>query len=552
MRVALYARVSSEKQKEKDLPIRGQLEALRDYAQKHGHTIVREYVDEAESGRTAHRPAFQRMIAEAKQPNPPFDAILVWKLSRFTRNRFDSIVYKNLLRNRGIQIISINEPIDDTPSGRFLEAIIEVVDEFHSINLAQDVRRGMTEAAKRGFWVSGQTPYGYQRIHIRDGTTRRAKLVIDPNTAPVVRQIFDLCLKGYGIKEIAKTLNTQGIPSPNGKPWGKTTVAKILRNEVYTGTLVWGRRPQYGFDPVRVPNAVPPIIDEDAFKRAQELIAQRSPLLEHPRRTTSPYLLSGLLFCTTCKSPLSGHSAKSGRHHYYACNSRIRGRSSCNTPLIPKQTIEDFILTRICSHLLTPQHISDLLRLLNRELKRYKKDYKDQLATLEAQLANLNKRLDRLYDALETGKLNLDDVAPRIKAIRHQQTSIQEQIALIRDRIAHPPMQLSNKDLKQILTNLKELLNSGTPQQRRAFLKSMIKRIEIESNQITIHYFLPPYFSTRREKAVWPTAHSAGPKDGGENEVLPMSYIGGVMCTACAPDGAKVVLTMVSPPSLLG
>ncbi|MBA7562160.1 hypothetical protein ES708_03809 [subsurface metagenome] len=138
MKVAIYARVSSERQ-DIDLSISAQLNALREYASRNGHAVVKEYIDEAESGRSIDRPGFKQMIVAARQKTTPFEAILVWKLSRFARNREDSIIYKSLLRKQGIQVISINEPVEDTPSGRLLEGIIEVIDEFYSANLAQDV-----------------------------------------------------------------------------------------------------------------------------------------------------------------------------------------------------------------------------------------------------------------------------------------------------------------------------------------------------------------------------------------------------------------------------
>jgi len=138
MKAAIYAQVSSDSQ-DVALSISAQLRALREYAVKHGYQIVREFVDEAESGRTAARPAFKEMIALAKTKHSPFEAILVWKLNRFARNRVDSVTYKKLLRDRGIKIISINEPLDDTPSGHLLEGVIETIDEFYSENMGQDI-----------------------------------------------------------------------------------------------------------------------------------------------------------------------------------------------------------------------------------------------------------------------------------------------------------------------------------------------------------------------------------------------------------------------------
>ncbi len=240
MNVALYARVSSDRQ-DVDLSISAQLRELREYASRNGHIVVREYVDEAESGRSIDRPGFKQMIAAARHKPPPFRAILVWKLSRFARNREDSIIYKSLLRKQGVQVISINEPLENTPSGRLLEGIIEVIDEFYSANLSQDVVRGMRESASRGFYPGSPVPYGYRRVKIQDGDTQRSKLEPDPVTAPVVERMFRQCLSGKGLMEITRELNADGLTTRTGRPWSKTTVHKILRNEAYTGVLLWDR-----------------------------------------------------------------------------------------------------------------------------------------------------------------------------------------------------------------------------------------------------------------------------------------------------------------------
>ena len=264
MKVALYARVSSEKQAEKDLSISAQLKSMREYAQRHEYQVAREFIDEAESGRTVDRPAFREMIALAKTKQSPFEAILVWKLSRFARNREDSVIYKSLLRKHGVQLFSINEPVEDTPAGKLLEGVIEVIDEFYSANLAQDVLRGQRENAGRGFYNGGRPPYGYTRVKVKDGATLRTKLGPDPKAAPIVQRIFRECLGGNGLKAIARSLNADGIASGTGKKWGATSIEKILHNEAYSGTLVWGKRTKtpsrVGTSrvPLRIKDACPP------------------------------------------------------------------------------------------------------------------------------------------------------------------------------------------------------------------------------------------------------------------------------------------------------
>jgi site-specific DNA recombinase len=146
MNVGLYARVSSDKQ-DTDLSISAQLKALREYATRNGYHVVREFVDEAESGRTAARPAFREMVSLARRPQKFFNAILVWKYSRFARSREDSIVYKTMLRKNGVQVVSINEPFEDTPTGRLLEAMIESLGEFYSANLGEEITRELRESA---------------------------------------------------------------------------------------------------------------------------------------------------------------------------------------------------------------------------------------------------------------------------------------------------------------------------------------------------------------------------------------------------------------------
>ena len=257
--VALYVRVSSERQ-DVDLSVAAQLRALRDYAAKNGYFVAREYVDEAESGRIADRPEFRKMIDEAAKTNAPFREILVWKFSRFTRKREHAVAFKSMLRRKGVRVVSITEHADDTPTGKLMEAIIESVDEFYSENLAQEVLRGMREAASRGFWISSHAPFGYNRVMVQDGPKKRPTLETDPDTSRIVKRIFNMAEAGKGTLEITRILNNEGIASPRGKLWGKTSVHGILTNEAYTGTLVWGANAKDEAEPVRVEKAFPAII----------------------------------------------------------------------------------------------------------------------------------------------------------------------------------------------------------------------------------------------------------------------------------------------------
>lgn len=240
MRVALYARVSSDAQ-DTELSISAQLRTMRDYAAKQKHLVVEEFVDEAKSGRTSDRPEFMRMVSFARMEHRPLDAIRVWKFNRFARDRHVSVTYKHMLKKSGVDVISINEPVDDSPAGQMLSGIIEAVDEFYSANLGQDISRGMREAATQGYFVASTAPYGYRRSKIVTDSKRiRYTLTPVANESQRVLAIFNRLSQGVGLKNLAKELNCQGFLTRNGKRWTGSALHKLATNEAYTGTLVWG------------------------------------------------------------------------------------------------------------------------------------------------------------------------------------------------------------------------------------------------------------------------------------------------------------------------
>ena len=499
MRIVVYARVSSDAQ-DVDLSISAQLRALREYAARQGHQILREFVDEVETARTASRPAFREMMALAKTKPPPFEAILVWKLNRFARNRFDSITYKTLLKSTGIKVISMNEALNDDPSGQLLEGIIECIDEFYSANLGQDVKRGMRENAQRGFFNGSRPPYGLRRVPVQDGPKTRYKLTPDPGhsvTVSAVRRIFSMGLEDVGCKEIAKVMNKEGFRTADGRPWGKTTVHKILTNEAYCGTLVWGGRPGHpaihnADPPVRVENAWPAIIGPATFALVQEKMASRRPKTIHPRAIRSPYLLSGFLFCS-CGHAMIGRSAKSHQYYYYTCNGSFKqGKGICTARALPKDKLEKLVIGQVKERVLNQESLEELVGLVNQELDSGHDILQDKLDATNAELSDIRIRLSKLYDALETNKLSLDDVAPRIKDLRFRQaelnsSKLQLEIEQGKSKAKH----LDARIVKTYAEELGRLLEEARIAESKAFLRSFIKRIEIDGGSAKVHYTLP-------------------------------------------------------------
>ena len=427
---ALYARVSSDRQ-DVDLSVSAQLRALKDYAKSNGYSVAREYVDEAESGRVADRPQFREMIEEGSQPKAPFEVILVWKFSRFTRKREHAVAFKSMLRRKGIRVVSITEHADDSSTGKLMEAIIESVDEFYSENLAEDVVRGMRESASRGFFLGSKAPFGYKRVKVSDGVKDRPTLEVDPAAAPVVKELFQSSLRGNGLMEICKILNDRGVTN-RGKRWYKGGLHYLLTNEAYTGTAVWGRtsKGEKAQDPVRVEGAWPALISRELFDAVQQAMRERAPKVQRPARVGSRFLLSGLLKCGVCGRPYRAQGAKIGQFAYYICATLFReGSGTCSARYLNAPRVEDFVVEKIRERILTEETIVELVTLVAEEVDAMAGELSGRLEVIDAKLGDVQSRLHRLYEALETSELTLEVLSPRIFSLRHRE----EQLEAARD-----------------------------------------------------------------------------------------------------------------------
>ena len=489
---ALYARVSSDRQ-DVDLSVAAQLRALRDHARKNGYIVAREYVDEAESGRIADRPEFRKMIDAASKTNAPFQEILVWKFSRFTRKREHAVAFKSMLRRKGVRVVSITEQADDTPTGKLLEGIIESVDEFYSENLAQEVTRGMREAASRGFWVASRTPYGYNRVMVQDGPKKRPTLEPDPDASRVIKRIFDMAEAGTGMLKIAQALNDEGIASPAGKLWSKNGIHFILRNEVYTGALVWGAKGKGKDEPVRVEKAFPSIVSKTRFRRVNRLMRSRAPKRAHPRRVGSTYLLSGLVKCKACNRALSGQDAKSGQFAYYVCQSIMkRGKDACDTPRLNARRFEELVVGKIRSNILTESSITELVKVVDEEMDGVALEQRKRLQTVEDELEDVKRKLGRIWHVIETTDIDMADAAGRIKEHRDRQERLEDAAAEARAILADRRAVLDDVEtITAYAKDMRDFLNQSELTERRAFIESFVKEIVVMPGDALMRYTVP-------------------------------------------------------------
>lgn len=431
---AAYIRVSTDDQVEYSPD--SQLKNIRSYAKSHGYIVPDEYVfiDEGISGKnTKKRPAFNQMIGTAKLKPKPFDAILLWKFSRFARNREDSIVYKSMLRKQlGIDVVSISESVGDDKMSIIFEAMIEAMDEYYSINLAEEVKRGMLERVTRGEAVS-IAPFGYKMID--------KKLVVDPETAPIVKMIFREFIAGDNKTHLARKLNSMGIKTNRGNGWDNRGIEYILNNPVYAGKIRWtptgrAKRDYNNPDTMIVDGGHEPIISPEDFEKVKERISEATRThKKYARQTPCDFMLRGMVRCSNCGATLVMSSNKS----YLQCHNYARGKcqishsisiSKINKMVI--EVIEASFETGIFTLNIKNKPIEDnginYSELISKEqakLKRAKEAYEAgvyDLAEYSESKKAIQKRIDTLKNQMPTSQKPDIETLKKQFAEKHKET----------------------------------------------------------------------------------------------------------------------------------
>ena len=518
-----YVRVSSEAQAERGTSIQSQLELIRKYAKQNSISIVKEFVDEAESATTDLRPDFQEMISLCKADAHGVDSILVWKLSRFARNKVDSVVYKKLLKDRqGIRVISVSEPIEDTPEGRMLEGIIEVMDSYYSENLAKESMRGLRQAAKQGFHTGGVTPYGYRLKNVNVGNTIKKVWEIHPKESKAVKLIYTMHSKGHTYKEIMDALYEKGFKPRKKNEWGKSSISEILRKQCYSGTHYFNTRKRKDLGKrvhLRdikdksewISIKVPQIVDDDTFKTVKEKIGKRK--FKTPRRKANQ-ILSGLLVCGLCEQPYVIGDYYRGKYPYYRCSTKMKqGKSVCSNRTLRGDELDKVILAEIKDKIFSEQNLKQYKKLLDESVSDEKVELQETIKALEKEKEELNNKKKVYYEGLETGKLNMDLVSERLEQLKAEDERITKQKLESEERLTNLPeaenYELTKKEYQELRESLSLFIDEGTTQQKRLFLSNFIQSITVHPDKIVIEY-TPPILSNKK------SPHD----DGGGNSVI--------------------------------
>jgi site-specific DNA recombinase len=490
MKVALYARVSTVKQAEKELSIPDQIRQIREWCERNNHIVAKEYVEEGTSATDERRAVFQEMIHDACLRPPAFDCIVVHSLSRFFRDLYGFIYHEKKLNKAGVKIISITQQTGDDPAGEMARKIFNLFDEYQSKENSKHTLRAMRENARKGFFNGSIPKFGFRVEYITTGRGNpKGKLMIDPTEVSVVRKIFDLYLSFLGAKQIAETLNRSG-ELRRGRAWTKNAILNILADPAYGGNLYFNRydhrakklKPEEEWIMIKVP----PIISKEVWDKAQKIRKDREPQTTNPAITGSKTLLTGLAFCGLCGSGMQMETGKGGSYTYYNCRNYVRsGKSVCQGRRIPAPELENAVLNHMAQRIFTKDRIKKILiGVLSgaRSMIRRSKNLRNKLIV---ERKDVESRLQKQYEAIEKGVVNSSDVSERISQLKVKRSEIDERLRDTPGFII-PPNVFTDKAIENFQTMIRDVFLSPERDFAKSYLKLLIERVTINGRKVKI------------------------------------------------------------------
>lgn len=456
----IYARYSSDSQREES--IEGQLRECKAYAEKNNIQIMDTYIDRALSAKTDNRPQFQQMIKDSASKN--FEVILVWKLDRFARNRYDSAHYKNMLRKNGVKVVSITETISQGAEGILLESLLEGMAEYYSVELAEKVTRGMMENALKCKYNGGTLPIGYK-------VDKEQNYLIDEVTAPAVVLAFKSYAEGMSMQQIANMLNYQGVRTHKKSKLDVDIVARMLHNRKYIG--------EYKFKDVVTPGGIPAIIDKELFDLVQEKMKQNKKA-PAKHKAEDEYLLTTKLFCGKCQCLMVGESGTSRTkivHRYYKCVS-VKNHKGCDKKTVKKDWIEDLVIDSIRKLIMNDETIEYLTDLA---LETFNKE-STVLPILQKQYAQTLTAINNLITAMEKGIIT-PTTKERMEELEAEKSELS--IKIMKEEMSQP--KLSREEILYWFYKFRKL-NPKKLDHRRSLINNFVNSVFLFEDRMVINF----------------------------------------------------------------
>lgn len=466
MKVVAYCRYSTNHQRAES--IEAQIRAIKEFCNKEGYNLIDVYKDKGLSGTKDDRPEFLKMIKDSEKDI--FNGVIVHKLDRFARNRYDSAFYKKKLKDNNVKLISVTENFDDTPESIILESVLEGMNEYYSKNLSREVLKGMNENALQ-CKCNGGVIFGYD-------IDENKNFVINEYEADIVRLIFDLYINNYGSFQIAKKLKELGYKTKRGNNFQIRSVIRILKNTKYIGT--------YKFKDIEIKNGIPSIIDIDIFNKAQRKMEMLKPRIKENKRN---YLLTGFIYCGECGFHYYGGGysrlKNNTRRYKYYCGAKDDINKHCDNSIIYTDDIENVVLKAIKDNILNDKVIEKITQEIVLNLDYSNKKYKKDIKVLKKKQSSLKKKIDKLFDLYLDDDISKDVIKDKIDNLKKEKNTVEYKIKDI--DYNYKKEKINKKDIKKFLYKYKENLENKDYKIKRQLIETFVDKIIVNKNDVLIY-----------------------------------------------------------------
>ncbi len=505
MKIAIYARVSTERQ-EQQKTIRSQVDALKEYAKKNNHTVIDEYIDDGWSGEIMARPGMDRLRDDAKKNL--FEGALIHSPDRLARNYAYQYLIKEELEKNKVKLLFFNREIGDNPEDQLLLGFQGLIAEYEKGKILERTRRGRLAKARRGDIVGSLPPYGY--TYVKKNEKRNGYYKILETEAKVVRLIYKWFTDDrLSIRGITKKLTQENIQPRGGKgKWAKSSVARIIRNNTYTGITYYNKYASIE-SPTNVkykrsvrtgrklrnksewiPISVPSIIGQDVFDRAQKQLKENVKL--SPRNIKNHYLLRGLVVCKDCGSPYYGTPVHDKT--FYRCGNRHRNfplPRTCSASMVSTHILEPLVWGTVCEALINPNIImSQVKRIKNTNILSIQ-ETSNEITRLDKDINNEQQKEKRLLDAYSEGAVELNQLKDKMVNIKENIKRLNEQKNTCQTQQNNPTYSIISRGIKYYCKHVSKRLNNTTFDEKQFILQSLVRKIEFGHNQIDILGAIP-------------------------------------------------------------
>lgn len=490
-KAAFYGRFSSNNQREESAE--AQLRASSDFADRNNYEIVAKYIDRAKSGTSSRkRTEFLRMIKDAEKGL--FQVIIVHKLDRFSRDKYDSAFYKRKLKQCGVKLISVTEQLDDSPESVILESVIEGMAEYYSKNLARETMKGLKENAYQCKHTGGMPPLGYD-------VNSEKKYIINEREAESVRLIFEMYITGYSQSDMVNELNERGFKTKLGTIFKTNSIHSILTNEKYTGVYVYnksakknafGKRNSHAYkdesEIIRIEGGMPQIISKETFEKAQEVLKARK-RAPGANKAKESYLLAGLIRCGCCGKHYQGNRRKAKNKPIYVsyrCSyRRLTSSKVCDNKEIRKEYIEKYVLSELERKIFNDKAIPHLVEGINKNLQKKNKFEEEKKDVIIREMEEIEAQINNIVTAIASGFMQ-EEFKVKMNELKSRKSELEFKLLELKsDEITQV---VTERDVRILLNNFSSYVMSRNIPECKKFIQSFVKEVVIYKEHIEVTF----------------------------------------------------------------